>query len=268
MSSELATAIAQFETPYLLEQYYTKRGEYQPEALELMKTEIEKRDITDDQLAPYREDARNQPVPEGDDERSFTAFEDTFSSTDLLLAHAVLRDAGIPFYVDNPESLSMPLEGDADHRFTIHVLESKLAEAHELLDQHFDRQEGEFRLKHTTVKDRLRAFSFFEVRLTPAESEHEVQVSFSEDERSAIVSYCSRLQKEIDDIEAKQERTVFNFDNIDEVLSALADAGDVTVTVEDLMTILEVLQVYCDDESFPQALEGTAEALLGMIEGE
>jgi hypothetical protein len=265
MASEIERIVGEYETPHLLEQYYRRRAEYEQDALEAMEREIERRGLTQEQIALYRE-PEEQVVEDSGEPPEFVPFDHSFSQTDILLANAILKDVGIPYYMDNPLSSVLPLDNPADHRFTIHVLASRADEAHELFDQHFHREEGQYRLRHTSAKDRLRAFSFFEMRLTEAQMEEQITVTFSSEERSAIAAYCRRLIDEVDAVEKAQERTVFHYDNLEAVIKFLGRDGAATATLQDLVTVLEALQIYCDEEGFPDSLLPAAEALLGVFE--
>lgn len=263
MTSDLEQVVRGYEDEFLLEQYFVKRDEYEQEALDVMGREIERRGFTDEQLAPYRE----QQLPGSDtaenEDIEFVPFDDTFSRTDLLLVHTILRDGGVPFYVDNPPSTVVPLAAESDRRYKIHVRGDKSEQAHELLDQHFHREEGEYRLKHTSVLDRLRGFSFLEVRLSEVELDEEVTITLSDQERESIAAYVRRLMGEIDAVE--QQRPVFHFDNAEPVLERVERGGG-SLRMIDLLTIVEVLQIYCDEPGFPLALVDASGALLDLFE--
>ncbi len=262
MASELETLVSAYTDAHLLEQYYRKRDEYSAEALGVMQREIQKRRIPAEERAVYEDDI---PTDKGDlSEQEFVPFDHTFTQTDILLVHAILRDAGVAFFIDNPFGSSVvPLEGEAERRYTIHVVKSEEERAHELINEHFHREDGRYQLKHTDLKDRLRAFSFTEVRLTEVQLEEEASVSVAPQEREAIARYARRLQEEVEVLEG-QGRVVFYFDNIDELLSRIGEGG--ALRVMDLLTILEVLQVYCDDAGFSEALLQAGSALLELFD--
>ncbi|MBD3243810.1 MAG: hypothetical protein GF331_24675 [Chitinivibrionales bacterium] len=263
MASDLEQVIQGYENDYLLEQYFVKHDEYEQEALEAMQREIERRGFTEEQLAPYREEQSPDDDASEGEQAQFVPFDDTFSRTDLLLVHTILRDGGVAFYVDNPPSTVVPLAAESDRRYKIHVRADKAAEAHELLDQHFHREDGEYRLKHTSVHDRLRGFSFLEVRLSQVELDEEVTLELSEQEREAIAGYGKRLMGDIETVE--QQRPVFHFDNVEPVVQRV-EAGGGSLRMIDLLTVLEVLQIYCDEPGFPPALVDAAGVLLDLFE--
>jgi len=263
MSAELQNTIRHFTTPHLLEQLYRRRSEYNPEALELMKREVAFRGITEEEIAPYRMSEPDTPADNAAQE--FRPLDHTFSQTDILLAHAVLRDAGIPFFVDGPGgSTIMPLQTEAARQFRVHVPTARFEQVRALLEEHFHGQEGHYRLKHTDTFDRLRAFRFTEVRMDEAQMEQEIATALTPEERAAIAGYGRRLLAEVDAVEAGG-RILFYYDNIEELLARLGQAGN-TLRLMDLATVLEVLQVYCDEEGFPAGLVQAAGALLEAFE--
>jgi hypothetical protein len=263
MSSDLEKNIHEFKTPFLLEQFHLKREDYSAEALAIMEREIASRSISDEEMKPYRNDTAEEG-PAGDP-GEFKPFDHTFSQTDILLAHAILRDAGIPFFIERPAGDTVvPLEGEADRRYTIQVASSQEQRAHELLNEHFHREDGKYRLKHTEARDRLKLFSFAEVRFTEMQMAEEVEADLTAQERQVLAQYARRLQEEIESFDA-QERVVFYFDNIEELLARLG-AGIGALRLIDLLTIVEIMQIYCDDPQFPAALVQSSGALLDMFE--
>ena len=263
VSDELEQIVRNYDTPYLLEQFYVRREEYSDQALGIMEKEIARRDISDEELEPYRaESAESEPATT---EQEFVKLEDTFSRTDLVLVHAMLRDARIPFYVDNPASTVVPLASGTEQRFTIHVPASEEARARELIEQHFHCEQGEYRLRHTGTRDRLRGFSFNEVGMSEAQLEQEVEVTLSPEEADGIKQLGRRLLGEIEQVEREQERVVFHFDNVEGMLERL-EPGRATMSMVDLLTVMEVLQIYCDDAAFPPSLLQVAASLMEVFD--
>jgi hypothetical protein len=77
-----------------------------------------------------------------------------------------------------------------------------------------------------------------------------------------ISRYGQRLLTEVEDIEQKQQRVVFFYDSIDPLLDALKKKK-YKLTPTDLLTVLEILQVYCDDPDFPSSMD---DAILSLID--
>jgi hypothetical protein len=112
--------------------------------------------------------------------------------------------------------------------------------------------------------DRLRAFSFHEIGLTGTELEEEMDVALSAVEAQWVRRYGERAKSEIEQLEQK-ERIVFYFDNIDELLARLPSDATAKLRRIDLLTVIELLQLYCDEPGFPSALEETAAMLLDVF---
>lgn len=266
MASQLEQTVREFKTPFLLEQYFLKRSEYSPEAVALMEKEIAARGITEAEQQPFREKELEVKSDEQTREMEFAPFDHSFSQTDILLVNAILRDAGIAFFVERPAVDSvMPVVGEADMRYTIQVAKPMADRAHELLNEHFHREDGHYHLKKADSQDRLRAFSFAEVRMSEPELAETVDAELSAEERKAITTYARRLLAEIDSFE-KQERVVFYFDNVESLLGHLGNTSKASLTMLDLLTIIEVLQLYCDDAAFPATMFDSANALIDIFE--
>lgn len=266
MSSQLRQIVKEYDNEYLLQQYYEKRDEYSEEAIAIMEEEIARRDIDEETLRRYRGEEQEEAKERSFSEKDFVAFDHVFSQTDMLLVNSILRDAQIPFYADNPPLSSvLPTETEASRTYTIHVHRDFVDQAHELLDTHFVKENGAYRLRHTDTKDRLKALNFFEISLSPKELEEEVEVSLSPSEADAIRGYAGRLLQEADTVEKELERPIFYYDNLEELSERLSSAGETRLRKMDLLTIVEILQVYCEDPRFPTFLNDVADALLDVF---
>jgi hypothetical protein len=71
--------------------------------------------------------------------------------------------------------------------------------------------------------------------------------------------------EEADDVEERTGRMLFYFDNLGEVAGRLERGTEASLTRADLLTILETLQVYCDEEGYPESLDSVAEGLLSFF---
>jgi hypothetical protein len=268
MQQELRERINQFSNEYLLEQYAHNKHEYTEEALSVMKEVIASRGLTSEDMAGAAQGSPEAPFgPVRYSREDFAPYPHSFSHTDLLLAQAVLRENAIPFYVDIPtSSTALPLEAEASRRFTIHVLKDRIHDAEEALGEHFQVAEEGLVRKHDTTKDRLRSFNFHEAPFSEKEMEEEVEVSFEPHEQALISRYVERLLNEADEVEKQRERVLFYYDSLEELKNLLADSsGQYSYTRADLFAILEVLQLYCDEEGFPLELEHVAEGILNFL---
>ncbi|MCU0609674.1 MAG: hypothetical protein MUF22_07925 [Chitinispirillaceae bacterium] len=260
--SDLRTVIADYTDEYLCEEFNNHSESYTPEALAIMKDEISRRGLAPDGTAVPADEGRTEPEgPVSLDNKDFEKFEHAFTHIDLLLASNVLRDRNIPFFPDNPQTTTtFPLQGESDALYTIRVHKDRVQEAHELLDEHFVKEENRYRLKYTAAKDRLKSFNFHDVRDSGAGGE--LNVSFTPDEKLVIIALGKRLLKEADKIEQTQERVLFYYDAVEPLLERLESGAD-TLSRADLLAMLEILQVYVDE--LQANFDDTIEALLSFV---
>jgi len=268
MPLHLRETVRGFTTEHLLDQYFRHANEYTPEAMACMKQEIDARNVAAETVDRYRpvpgtEQVAGRPGRELSPE-DFIRFEHAFSYADVLLVTAMLREEDIPFYIENSSvSGALPLESQVSRGFVLHVGRQQEEQARRLIDGHFDRHENGYRIRYDDLYDRLKAFNFQEVRLDEAELEETAQVDFSGEELRHIQAYARRLEEEIDRIE--QERVVFHFDNIGRLLETLAIGGACEITKTDMLTLIEIFQIYCREPQFPESLRDTIEALLDIF---
>jgi hypothetical protein len=271
MSKELEEKIKGYENEYLLEQFYQKKGEYNETALSIMEQEIIRRKIPDDIQSPYKTGTqgpgktaeRRKYQPE-----EFEAFSDLFSPTDIMLVNVMFDESKIPFYVDNPPSSAFPTEGMADTFLKIHVHKDHITEAHQLLDEHFVKEDGRYKVKFDNDKQQLKALNYHEVTLGGQVSEEDVGVVLAKDEAAAVITYGRRLVNEVDTIEKEQERIVLYLDNIEDLIGRLESDPALPLSKTDFFTVTEILQIYCDDPAFPECLNSTVKAILDFFEAQ
>jgi hypothetical protein len=267
---ELRKMITGYEDAYLLDQYFNRKNEYTPEALEVLREEIERRKINEAQLRQYistRADIKmDGPVRLKSED--FVQFDHVFSHTDILLAHAILRETGVPFYIDNPSSSdTIPLESEAQKVYTIHVHKDSADTAHAALDEAFSKSDGVYVLKYSSVRDRLRAFNFHDLHINEHVAAEQVEVAFTPEEKVVIQKLAQRLLAEADEIEQQQGRVLFYYDTFEPLIELLSEPRRTTLSRTELLAVMELLQVYCDDPQFPAAMEGTVATLLAFFLG-
>jgi len=264
--NHLQELIQTFSNENLLEQYIDHQQDYTPDALKTLKSEIDRRQISQDEIDAY---LKQKEVITDDkktlDSSDFVSFDHAFSHTDILLATAVLKDSKVIFFVDNPDSTAIPLESEASKRFTIHVHKDSIEKAHELLDEHFVKEDGMYSFKYAAVKERLKAFSFHDLHLTEYEAAESIEVGLTNDECRVIIHYGNRLLNEVDEIETKQERVVFYYDAIESLIQYLESKNNNLLSRTDLLTILEILQIYCEDSEFPTFMDETISTIMGFF---
>jgi hypothetical protein len=264
----LKESVQNYSDDILIEEFILKQEDYTAEALSVLRNEIEKRGITQTQMDEYiveakaKMDFEKKPL----DNNDFVGFEYQFSRTDILLATAVLKDSKITYYVDNPDSSdTIPLEPESIKRFTIHVHKDSIDQAHVLFDEHFIKEDGMYTFKLSGARDRLRSFNFHDLHLTELEAAESIEVSLTNEERRIIINYGKKLLEEADAIEEKQERVLFYYDAIEPLIDYLHNNEKIDLSRSDLLTILEILQVYSDDSDFPSTIDDAISTLLGFF---
>jgi hypothetical protein len=262
----LQEKVKEFTDEFLLKEFFNHKDEYQPEALEVLKKELEDRKID---YSNIQSAMKSITLPETKTYKTedFIEFDHAFSSIDILLATSILKESEIVFFVDHVSDSLFPVESKAVETFKIKVHRDYIEKSHELLDEHFEKKDGRYLLKITTPRERLKAFSFYELRLTEQEDKEFLSVSLSSDERVAIAKYGQKLLDEVDDIESEQDRVVFYYDSIEDLIDLLNKKDTISIHKSQLLAILEILQIYCDDPEFPSFLDETIANILGFFIG-
>jgi hypothetical protein len=268
MSEQLKESIRAFTTQHLLQQYYQKQQEYSPEALAIMKAEIDSRDISDQDMAPFTQTTADElQVPAATESAEpFVALQNGFSRTDALLAHAMLQEAQIPFYIKTTQPSSvLPLQSVSALYHVVHVPQNRLDETTELLEQHFHPQQGMYLPSFESTTDRLRGFNFIDTQLSELQMAQKVAVQFSAPESKILSAWAGRLLDEADAIEEQRGQPLFYYDNL-EALQSHLKKSTASLTMMDLMTIIELMQIFCDEEDFGAHLEEAAAGLLDFVQ--
>ncbi len=264
----MRATINEFTDEELLNAYFRTRDQYTPEAQAIMVEVMRQRGLSEKDLTRARDAAA--PGTDGATVRyeinDFVPFEHSFSATDLLLASAVLHDNSIPFFADNPtSSTTFPIETEADRRLTIRVHKEFVGKAHELLGEHFSRDGNRYVLKHEGTRERLRAFNFHDIPASEQTLLEELEVSLTAQERAVIATLGRRLLKEADLIEKKQDRILFYYDSLEPLIKELDAPESAPLNRNDLLAILEIMQVYVDDEGLPDFMDESIATLLSFF---
>lgn len=264
---QLKESIKNFSEEQLLDQYLNHRDEYIPEAVELMENEITTRGLREKIEAEGEFTGKNRYRREINKDE-FLPFDHVFNHVDIELAASVLVESEIPFFADNPQSSdTLPLEAISERQFTIHVHKDEIEKAHELLDEHFEKIDGRYQMKKMSIKNQLKSLSFTTLHMTEQEALEKIPVQLTLDEKELIIKYGKRLLEEVDTVEKQHERVVFYYDSIEELLQHLLDRSDeLLLSKTELVTILEILQIYCDEEDFPGFIDESIETLLGFFQ--
>jgi hypothetical protein len=267
--NELREMIAKYRDDELLLQVVLKAAEYTPDALAIMKEEVERRGLDISQLSKQESFAgADEPQITTFKSEDFLKFDHSFSRTDLPLASAMLREHGIPFFVDNPTSSdTIPIENELEKRFIISIPKAYIDKAHAQLDEHFIKADNRYLLKFSGARDRLKAFNFHDVHLTEAESYEELEVALSAEEKRCVIDFGRRLLGEAENVEKTQERVLFYYDSIEPLIERLDEPDTGSLSRSDLLAMLEIIQVYVDDPALPASMDEAISTLLGLFIG-
>jgi hypothetical protein len=270
-TSDLRELIGSYSTPLLLEQYVHEKEHYTADAYAIIESEINHRGITPKDVEAYK----NQSLVDENRENSnvqvvhfkrddFVKIEGLFLKNDNVLLRSILADAQIPYFFDSTVELKDKEMPDDKERFSTYVHKDSLEKAQPIIDTHFICDNGFYSQSVTDIKERLKTFSFQDIQQSAIGATENVDVSFSHEEKAVLLTYGHRLLHEIDRIESSQERIVFFYDHLEDLCENL-DSEDTELSVTDLFTSLEILQIYCDESDFPKEGLGIAEALLGFF---
>ena len=263
---QLKSELQNYTDAQLSEQLLEHHDEYTPEALALLQEEAGRRNLDIERQRQLLDEKNTEARVIRLDVKDFEQFDHQFTRVDLELAAVILRDHEIPFYADNTKSsATIPLESEAAPQYSIHVHKSGIEKAHELLDEHFEKVDGSYRLKKMNIREQLKLFSFNELHLGELEALEEVEVSFSAQEKEVILGYAKKVLEEGDQIEQSQDRVLFYYDSIETVIELLSEGDTAAFSKTALLTILEILQVVCDDPAFPEFMNETITSLLGFF---
>jgi hypothetical protein len=263
MSEQLQQIAQEWTEEKLLEEFYHKREEYTPGALKILEAEIARRPIPQETVTAFL-GRPSQPQQFSRDE--FVCFDHLFSHADVLLIIAILNDKKIPHFTDTPNSSNIiPVESELLRQYSLHVHREFVQQAHALIDEHFDKANGVYAAKQLNPKERLRSVNFHEMRISEAQYKERVDAELSPEEREGIARYAARALAEADTIERQQERPIFFYDNIEDLLGRLQKSARPKLTVADLLTVLEILQIFSAEPDFPAQLDETISGLLDFV---
>jgi hypothetical protein len=265
--------VGSYTTPVLLEQYVYLRDQYTQDAIKVLEAEIARRNIGEAEI----EEFKKQGLITGDGATGnvqirtlkrddFVKLEGLFSRNESYLLRIMFGEENVPFYVDANSHYSVPVNpGDAEARHvSVYVHKDSKEKALELVGNHFNLVEGIYRVNYSDIKERLTSLNFAEIQHQDTDSAEITDVHFSREEKDVLVRYGTRLLAEIDDIENRDGRIVFFFDNVEGFVANLSTKTP-SLTKSDLLTALEILQIYCSDAEFGPAAQGIAEALMAFF---
>jgi hypothetical protein len=264
MNATVRAEIERLDDEHLIDQVLFKKNEYTAEAIAIMYAVLRERNITEETInnrarQSLIDDEESGPIINHD---QLVALPGSFYQNDILVVHGLMQEKKIPFAVESSGPESDPGE---DTVFSIKVPHARLEEAQSILAEHFEKTNNVYTILYQSVKERLKAFHFQEVRIAGIELGAEVSVSLSEKERHAIVQFAGRLMDEADTIEQKQDRVIFYFDNLESLSDRLNQENNASMLGVDLMTIIEIAQIYCEDPEFNDTMETIAAEILALV---
>jgi len=265
MSETLRTSVKEWTSEKLLEEFYTKKEEYQPEALGIIEKEIEARNISNEDKAGFLTDEASI------EERhlsatDFETFDHLFTQTDALIVDSILRTEDVDFFLRHEAtSTVIPTETEDEVQYQLSVHRDHLEKAHELIDGYFVKTDGKYRIAYANFTERLMGFNFNGISKSPTELEEILEITFNATESRYIMDYGARILEQADRIEAEQERAIFYYDQIEDLLNRMKSPGNTEITGEDLLAIIEILQIFCTRDDFPEELKKTAEAAMDFF---
>jgi len=262
----LREVLADYSDKQLLDEYYKRLGDYTEEAQKVLEEEIARRniDMKAAEADVQKEAAKTAGVlaPGAVVKREdFCPLELVFSKTDILTANAILRDSKVPYYI---EENSETKQAEGLETFKIFVYKDAAPHAVELIEEHFSQgPDGRYILRDTDIIGRLKSFSFYDITFSPAAASEILDVSFSAGENGALAMLAQALLNEAEQIEEEQQRVVFFYDSLEPLISKLEGKDGFTRT--DFLAILELCQIYCEDERYDPVLNQTVSSILSFF---
>ena len=85
------------------------------------------------------------------------------------------------------------------------------------------------------------------------------------DEKEIITAFGNRLLREAEAVEKAQERILFYYDAIEPLTGLLQEPDRSSLSRNDLLAILEILQIYADDPALPPSMDEAISQLLSFF---
>jgi hypothetical protein len=262
----LREQIEQMEDVFLVEQYVHKKGDYTEEALTIMKEALAQRNITEEHMQALL--AKPAP-PEEEGIRvthdTMIALPDLFSPTDLTAVHALLREKAIPFSIESAADVQAMKDGAQRQAFRISIPAGSKESAVSALEEHFEATDGHYRMRYSSINEKLRSFNFQEIQASNLDLGDEVEVMLTEEEKKTISAYAHRLLEDAEKIEQETERVIFFYDSLETLIEHCENSVESTMHGAELLTIIEILQIYSGDADFPRSMETVAASILNVL---
>ncbi len=262
---KLKELLSEYSDQELVRQFTFFRDDYTEQAFELIRQEIEKRSLDPGKVKSEIEKTAEDSLKEklcGYTPEEFTVIGVSFSRSDMLLINAILREHKVPFHIK--DTVSDPSEGQAAGHFSLYVHNDSVNQAKDAIAEHFTSEGDCYKLKHTDTKERLKAFNFHDIHLDEKTAAEQVDVTFSSRETAVVAEFGKRLLDEADEVEQQQQRVLFYYDSIEPLLEKLKRAESKFCRT-DFLAILEICQVYCEHQDFPDDTDELLSCLLSFF---
>jgi len=268
MSIDLHEAVQHFNNEHLIEQYYLEKNQYTEEALEVLKQEIDRRMLSQEDIDAV---LTAHVIPESDDsymiqhfdKSEYEVIEGAFTPNDALVVRSMLAELSIPLLMDTSAAKLIPGLGEqSSHPIVLLVHRDYKEQALSLIAEHFDLNDMLYSLKYSDTLSRLKSFNFYEVPQAILSSQEITAVNLSQSEKDVLITFGRRLLDEADTIEIQQERVIFYYDAVEPLIERLEKTEIPQLSHTDLLTALEMLQIYCTAPDFTGEAMNIAEGLL------
>ncbi|MCL2688494.1 MAG: hypothetical protein FWE57_01430 [Chitinispirillia bacterium] len=258
----LREMLADYSDEQLVDEYNKRFDDYTEEAQKVLNEEIAKRGINpqaaqESKSSQAAEIERVLAPGSRIGREDFVTLNLVFAKTDVLTVNAMLRDSKVPYFVKE--------SGENLETYNVCVYKDAVKEADAIIEEHFkkDEEAGRYVLRDNDIINRLKSFSFYDITLSPVAANEKLETSLSEQESAALLTLAQAIIEDADAIEEKQERVVFFYDSMEPLISKLQGEGGFTRT--DFLAILELCQIYCEDERYDTVLNQTVSSILAFF---
>jgi len=260
----LREMLADYSDEQLVDEYNNRRGDYTEEAQKVLEEEIDRRGINTEAVQESKSSQQAAKIAEvlapgtRIGREDFLPLDLVFSKTDVLTANAMLRDSKVPYYVKE--------SGENDREtFKVCVYKDAVDDAIAIIEEHFCKspEEGRYVLRESDIINRLKSFSFYDISFSDAAANEKLDTSFCKQESTGLITLAQALIEEAETIEEEQERVVFFYDSMEPLISKLKEGNSFTRT--DFLAILEICQIYCEDERYDPVLNKTVSSILSFF---
>jgi len=296
----LREAVLDFTDERLLDIYRNQRDDYHDDAFKIFADELSRRGIDPGATAAAQERTETACVAADAavkhlNREDFVPLPYPFSKADVITANAILRDSKVPYIMDkytdpaaaaassvgalggdNSAIVSAVLFGEhlvvdvagGLELFAALVYKPALTEAQELIDEHFDVCPTGTRYvpRNADVIERIKTFSLYDLKISDGAAHESVDVDLSEKERKAIVKLAETLIDESEKIEEERDMVVFFYDALETIIDKL-NSGESSLTRTEFLAIIEICQIYCEDDRYDPVLNNIASSILDFFLG-